>query len=101
VNDFDQLHPAIRYHIVNTLGWSDLRPTQRDSIAPIHQGVNVLLLAPTAGGKTEAAVLPLLSRAASERWTGLSVLARHSSCRSKLGGRGRRLAAEARVRCGG
>jgi ATP-dependent Lhr-like helicase len=74
VNDFHQLHPAIRYHIVNTLGWSDLRPTQRDSIAPIHQGVNVLLLAPTAGGKTEAAVLPLLSRAASERWTGLSVL---------------------------
>jgi DEAD/DEAH box helicase len=74
VNDFHQLHPAIRYHIVNTLGWSDLRPTQRDSIAPIHQGENVLLLAPTAGGKTEAAVLPLLSRAASERWTGLSVL---------------------------
>jgi ATP-dependent Lhr-like helicase len=74
VNDFHQLHPAIRHHIVNTLGWSDLRPTQRDSIAPIHQGENVLLLAPTAGGKTEAAVLPLLSRATSERWTGLSVL---------------------------
>jgi ATP-dependent Lhr-like helicase len=56
------------------MGWSDLRPTQRDAIAPIHAGEDVLLLAPTAGGKTEAAFLPLLSRAASNRWTGLSVL---------------------------
>jgi ATP-dependent Lhr-like helicase len=37
-------------------------------------GENVLLLAPTAGGKTEAAMLPLLSRMASEHWDGLSVL---------------------------
>ena len=74
MSSFDQLHPAFRYHIVNTMGWSDLRPTQRDAIAPIHAGEDVLLLAPTAGGKTEAAVLPLLSRAASQGWTGLSVL---------------------------
>ena len=32
------------------------------------------LLAPTAGGKTEAAMLPLLSRMASEGWRGVSVL---------------------------
>jgi ATP-dependent Lhr-like helicase len=74
VISFEQLHPARRYHIVNTMGWSDLRPTQRDAIAPIHAGEDVLLLAPTAGGKTEAAVLPLLSRAASQSWTGLSAL---------------------------
>ena len=74
MNPFEQLHPALRYHIVNTLGWGDLRPTQRDAIAPIHAGEDVLLLAPTAGGKTEAAFLPLLSRAASESWSGLSVL---------------------------
>ncbi|MCK1578692.1 DEAD/DEAH box helicase [Bradyrhizobium sp. 168] len=71
---FEQLHPALRYHIVNTMGWSDLRPTQRDAIEPIHAGEDVLLLAPTAGGKTEAAFLPLLSRSASNRWTGVSVL---------------------------
>ncbi|HEY1654459.1 MAG TPA: DEAD/DEAH box helicase, partial [Candidatus Tumulicola sp.] len=71
---FEQLHPAIRYHIVNTLGWDDLRPTQMEAIAPIHAGEDVLLLAPTAGGKTEAAFLPLLSRAATQSWTGLSVL---------------------------
>jgi hypothetical protein len=33
-----------------------------------------LLLAPTAGGKTEAAVFPVLSRMAAQRWDGLSVL---------------------------
>lgn len=71
---FDALHPALRYHVVNTLGWTDLRPTQRDAIKPILAGEDVLLLAPTAGGKTEAALLPLLSRMASEHWQGLSAL---------------------------
>ncbi len=74
MSPFDELHPALRYHVVNTLGWSDLRPTQRDAIKPIVAGDNVLLLAPTAGGKTEAALLPVLSRAATEGWRGLSVL---------------------------
>ena len=37
-------------------------------------GENVLLLAPTAGGKTEAAAFPLLTRIASQGWHGLSVL---------------------------
>jgi ATP-dependent Lhr-like helicase len=74
VNPFDELHPALRYHIVNTLGWTDLKPTQLDAIRPIQSGENVLLLAPTAGGKTEAATLPLLSRMAKDGWRGLSVL---------------------------
>jgi ATP-dependent Lhr-like helicase len=71
---FDNLHPALRYHIVNTLGWAELRATQRDAIQPVLAGEDVLLLAPTAGGKTEAAILPLMSRMASESWNGLSVL---------------------------
>lgn len=74
MSHFEQLHPALRYHIVNSLGWSDLRSTQRDAITPILSGEDALILAPTAGGKTEAAFLPLLSRAASNHWTGLSVL---------------------------
>ena len=74
MSPFEQLHPALRYHIVNTMGWSDLRSTQRDAIAPIQAGEDALVLAPTAGGKTEAAFLPLVSRAASQSWTGLSVL---------------------------
>jgi ATP-dependent Lhr-like helicase len=74
VTSFDDLHPALRYHVVNTLGWTDLRATQRDAIQPVLAGEDVLLLAPTAGGKTEAAFLPLLSRIATEGWRGLSVL---------------------------
>jgi ATP-dependent helicase Lhr and Lhr-like helicase len=68
------LHPTIAFHLVNTLGWSSLRPLQRYAITPVLRGDDALLLAPTAGGKTEAAVFPVLSRMAAERWTGLSVL---------------------------
>jgi ATP-dependent helicase Lhr and Lhr-like helicase len=74
VNDFDQLHPALQYHVVNTLGWSTLRPTQLAAIAPIHAGTHCLLLAPTAGGKTEAAAIPMLSRMLAEAWPAASVL---------------------------
>lgn len=71
---FDALHPALRYHIVSTLGWPDLRPTQAEAVGPIMAGSDVLLLAPTAGGKTEAAAFPLLSRIAGEGWRNLSAL---------------------------
>ncbi len=71
---FDRLHPAVRYHVVNSLGWSDLRPLQSRAIAPLLAGRHALLLAPTAAGKTEAAALPLFSRMLSEDWQGLSIL---------------------------
>jgi ATP-dependent Lhr-like helicase len=74
VNEFDQLHPAVQYHVVNSLGWSTLRPTQLAAIAPIHAGMHCLLLAPTAGGKTEAAAIPMLSRMLREEWPAASVL---------------------------
>ncbi|MEY4562232.1 MAG: hypothetical protein RLZZ618_1509, partial [Pseudomonadota bacterium] len=60
-SEFEQLHPSLQYHVVNTLGWSTLRPTQLAAIPPIHAGEHCLLLAPTAGGKTEAAAIPILS----------------------------------------
>ena len=68
------LHPVLQHHIVNTLGWSRLRPLQEAAVAPVAAGVDALLLAPTAGGKTEAACFPVLSRMAVEGWTGVSVL---------------------------
>ncbi len=74
VNAFERLHPAVQYHIVNSLGWPGLRPLQERSIEPILDGHHVLLIAPTAGGKTEAAILPILSRMLLEEWGGLSVL---------------------------
>jgi ATP-dependent Lhr-like helicase len=74
VNNFERLHPALQHHIVNSLGWRELRPFQEEIIAPILDGEHVIVLAPTAGGKTEAAFFPVLSRMLSEGWSGLSVL---------------------------
>lgn len=70
----DRLHPVVLHHIANTLGWPDLRPLQRQAIAPILDGDDALLLAPTAGGKTEAALFPALTAMAEREWTGISVL---------------------------
>ncbi|MBM9507865.1 DEAD/DEAH box helicase [Actinacidiphila acididurans] len=69
-----RLDPVVLHHVVNTLGWSDLRPLQRAAIGPVMDGEDAVLLAPTAGGKTEAACLPILSAMAEQRWTGASVL---------------------------
>jgi len=71
---FGLLHPAIQHHVVNNLGWRTLRPLQTATIGPILAGEHLIATAPTAGGKTEAAILPLLSRMLSEEWRGLSVL---------------------------
>ncbi|MFE2496138.1 DEAD/DEAH box helicase [Streptomyces scopuliridis] len=70
----DRLHPGVVHHIVNTLGWPGLRPLQEEAVTPLMEGSDALLLAPTAGGKTEAACFPLLSRMEHEGWTGTSVL---------------------------
>jgi ATP-dependent Lhr-like helicase len=74
VTPFDRLHPALRHHVVNSLGWRDLRPFQEVVIEPVLAGCHLLILAPTAGGKTEAAFFPVLSRRLAEGWQGLSIL---------------------------
>ncbi|MHB1122569.1 MAG: DEAD/DEAH box helicase [Ramlibacter sp.] len=74
MDPFDRLHPAVQYHVVNSLGWTTLRATQLEAIEPIQAGLHCLLLAPTAGGKTEAAIIPVLSRMLTEEWRGTSVL---------------------------
>jgi ATP-dependent Lhr-like helicase len=74
VSGFEQLSPVVQHHIVNSLGWSALRPLQDEAVGPILAGNDALLLAPTAGGKTEAALFPVLTRMASEEWAGTSVL---------------------------
>ncbi len=71
---FDRLHPALQHHIVNSLGWRALRPIQEEAIAPLLAGAHALVIGPTAGGKTEAVVFPLLSRMLGEGWQGLSLL---------------------------
>jgi ATP-dependent helicase Lhr and Lhr-like helicase len=69
-----RLHPGLLHHVVNTLGWSSLRPLQAAAVDPLLDGQDALLLAPTAGGKTEAAIFPTLTAMADRDWKGLSVL---------------------------
>ena len=71
---FSSLHPVLQHHIVTTLRWPGLRPLQEASIDPLLAGEDAILLAPTAGGKTEAAVFPVLSRMSTDGWRGVSVL---------------------------
>ena len=70
----DRLHPVVVHHVVNTLGWPSLRALQEEAAGPVLDGADALLLAPTAGGKTEAAVFPLLTAMDTQRWSGLSVI---------------------------
>jgi len=74
VNAFDRLHPALQHHIVNSLGWRDLREVQSLSIEAFFTGANLVILAPTAGGKTESAFFPVISQMLEESWTGISIL---------------------------
>ncbi|MFI7609385.1 DEAD/DEAH box helicase [Micromonospora sp. NPDC049366] len=73
-SEAELLHPVVLHHVVNTLQWPALRPLQESAVLPLLNGEDALLLAPTAGGKTEAAMFPLLSRMAQENWSGTSVL---------------------------
>ena len=73
-DSFERLSPALQYQIVNGLGFAELRPVQLMSIDTILGGRNCVVLAATAGGKTEAAFFPLLSLMDSEAWRPVSVI---------------------------
>ncbi len=70
----ERLHPVVVHHIVNSLGWQSLRALQDEAAGPVLDGADALLLAPTAGGKTEAAVFPLLTAMDTQSWSGISVI---------------------------
>ena len=71
---FERLSPTLQYQIANSLGWPRLRPVQELSIQAILNGENCVVLAPTAGGKTEAAFFPTLSQMDAADWRPVSVL---------------------------
>jgi ATP-dependent Lhr-like helicase len=60
-NVFNLLHEKIREELLN-LGFSKLTAPQIKAIPVILKGRNVLLIAPTGSGKTEAALLPIFSK---------------------------------------
>lgn len=64
---FYKLHPAVQRWIYDQ-GWTELRDAQEKAVTPILEGLrDVIIAAATAGGKTEAAFLPICSRLSSDQ----------------------------------
>ncbi len=71
---FSRFAPRLQQAIVARLGWSSLRPVQEEAGHALLDGCNAVVLAPTAGGKTEASMFPTLSQLVDDPPTGLAVL---------------------------
>lgn len=71
---FSRFDPRLQDKIVNNLGWNELRPVQDLAAHAVLDGNNCVILAPTAGGKTEASLFPVLSDIISSEKEGLRVL---------------------------
>ncbi|MEQ1501358.1 MAG: DEAD/DEAH box helicase [Myxococcota bacterium] len=74
MSTFARLAPRLQQAIVSRLGWTSLRPVQDEAGAALLDGQNAVILAPTAGGKTEAALFPLLSQLVERPATGVGAL---------------------------
>ena len=73
-SSFESLTPAVRGLLAQT-GITEPTPPQVQAWPLIARGEDVLIVAPTGSGKTEAALLPLLGRLASEgHGEGISLL---------------------------
>ncbi len=71
---FARFPPRLQDAIVSRLGWTSLRPVQELAGAAILDGKNAIVLAPTAGGKTEASMFPALANLIEHEPEGVGVL---------------------------
>ncbi|PRQ06619.1 DEAD/DEAH box helicase [Enhygromyxa salina] len=71
---FSRFSPRLQQAIVARLGWKSLRPVQELSGEALLDGHNAVILAPTAGGKTEASMFPTLSGMVDEPPVGVGAL---------------------------
>ena len=88
---FDSLAPAAQ-HLLRP--FSELRPIQRQAIPLATLRVPLLIVGPTASGKTEAALAPLLDLRARERWAGQPVILHVAPTRALVNDLHRRLATQ-------
>ncbi|MFA5330948.1 MAG: DEAD/DEAH box helicase [Methanoregula sp.] len=57
---FSGLHESLKAVLMDRMGWSDLREVQERAYSAVNSGSDVLVIAPTAGGKTESALIPVI-----------------------------------------
>ncbi len=68
---YDDLHGTLQLTLLQRLGWTALRPLQEETCRAAATGADLLVIAPTAGGKTEAALIPVVDRALKEGAVGV------------------------------
>jgi ATP-dependent helicase Lhr and Lhr-like helicase len=59
---FSRFPTRLQEAIVSRVGWSTLRPVQELASHALLDGNNATILAPTAGGKTEASMFPVIAQ---------------------------------------
>lgn len=71
---FARFPPRLQEAIVSRLGWTSLRPVQDLAGEAILDGKNAVVLAPTAGGKTEASMFPAIANLIERQPEGVGVI---------------------------
>ncbi|NOU34908.1 MAG: DEAD/DEAH box helicase [Polyangiaceae bacterium] len=71
---FARFPPRLQEAIVSRLGWTSLRPVQELAGEAILDGKNAVVLAPTAGGKTEASMFPAIANMVERDVEGVGVI---------------------------
>ncbi len=59
-NIFSGLHESLQQVLSGRLGWTEIREVQERAYSAVGTGKDVLIIAPTAGGKSEAALIPVI-----------------------------------------
>jgi ATP-dependent Lhr-like helicase len=57
---FSNLHESLQQVLAQRLEWTELREVQERTYLAAAKGSDVLVIAPTAGGKSEAALIPVM-----------------------------------------
>ena len=70
----ESLNHRLRHFLANRLGWRSLRDVQKSALEAIGRGEDTLIVAPTASGKTEAALIPVFNSILSEGLPPVSML---------------------------
>jgi ATP-dependent helicase Lhr and Lhr-like helicase len=71
---FSRFPERLQHAIAHELGFTSLRPVQELAGEAILDGKNAVVLAPTAGGKTEASMFPVIAGLMSEPPSGVGAL---------------------------
>jgi ATP-dependent Lhr-like helicase len=71
---FSTLHESLQQVLAQRLEWTDLREVQEMTYPAVAKGSDVLVIAPTAGGKSEAALIPVMDDILKNGRTGVSCL---------------------------